>query len=188
MNWIDTATGETSALHQEAFWERLRSDLRDGTFWADRIGALRNQPAERLKLAVENLPLPAAFREAAVAVRAMVRDCMKRGDAFTTELGLLYWLAAVESFGVPYSEVLRQPGFNVLQSIPGDVIKGLPFTYAQLGYEHLGLLTKTDIKWLVGAWGEPLEHSTLNRLHNSTWRSFELQEKARQDSGERPPR
>lgn len=181
MNWLNTTDAQSSAANQLAFWDKIRADLRDGTFWADRITELRDQPIERLKLAIENLPLPAAFREAAIATRAAVRERIKKNEDFADELAVLYWLAAMESFGIPYSEYLRQPGFNVLQSIPCDVIKSLPFSYSRLGYKHLGLLNKSDIKWCVAHWGEPLNHTTLNKLCAETWRKFEVEEKLRQE-------
>ena len=142
---------------------------------------LREEPLKRLRLALENLPLPAAFREAAVAVRAIIREKQKAKSEFTEDVVLLYWLAAVESFGLPYSEFLCQPGFNVLESIPGNVIKSLPFSYQDLGYNQLSLLNKTDIKWCVARWGEPNQHTTLNALHNAVWRKYEreLPEKQR---------
>lgn len=181
MKWLDTSDARNSAQAQDARWDQLRAELRDGTFWADRIAQFRDQPVERLKLAIENLPLPAAFREAAIATRALVRARIQRGEDVTQELALLYWLAAVESFGLPYSEHLRQPGFNVLQSVPGDVIKALPFSYAQLGYKQLGLLNKTDVKWFVAQWGEPIGHTTLNALHYDIWQKYEIEEKSRQE-------
>lgn len=181
MKWLNTSDTQSSAANQAAFWDKLRADLQDGTFWADRITEFRDQPIERLKLAIENLPLPAAFREAAIAIRALIRERIKKNEDFADELALLYWLAAVESFGVPYSEYLQQPGFNVLQSIPGAVIKCLPFSYSQLGYKHLRLLNKTDVKWCVARWGESLDHTTLNKLHAETWRKFEIEEQIRQD-------
>lgn len=181
MKWLDTSDTQSSAANQTAFWDKLRADLHAGTFWADRITKLRDQPIERLKLAIENLPLPAAFREAAIATRSVIRERIKNNDDIAEELALLYRLAAVESFGIPYSAYLQQPGFNVLQSIPGDIIKSLPFSYSQLGYKQLSLLNKTDIQWCVARWGEPLNHTTLNKLHSDTWRNFEIEEKLRQE-------
>lgn len=179
MKWLD-ATDQDTAANSVVFWNNHRAALQNGTFWADRIVRFRNQPVARLKLAIENLPLPAAFREAAVAIRALVRARAALKEDFTDELVLLYWLAAIESFGVPYSEFLRQPGFYVLQSIPGKVIKALPFTYTQLGYKHLGLLNKTDTKWCIARWGEPVSHTTLNQLHCELWHKYEVDEQAQQ--------
>ncbi len=149
--------------------------MASGEFWADRIASLRNDPERRLLLALDNLPLPAAFREAAVAVRALVRAKKKLRVACNDELTLLYWLAAVNSFSVPYSETLKEPGYNVMQSIPGTTIKTLPFTYNELGHEHLTLLSKTDVKWIEEAWGAPISHRTLHTMHITLWRDFEEQ-------------
>ncbi len=157
----------------EAFWNKQRADLRDGSFWADRITRFRNAPLERLQLAIQNLPLPGAFSEAAVATRSLIRQRIKAKVDYADELVFLYWLAAIESFGVPYSEYLQQPGFNVLESIPSAVIKSLPFTYQQLGYEQLRLLNDTDVKWCKACWGEPANHSTLHALHIDVWQNYE---------------
>lgn len=86
---------------------------------------------------MENLPLPGAFNEAAVAVRALIRGQRKVSEDAGLSLQLLYWLAAVASFSIPYSKVLQEPGFNVVECIPGEVVRGLRFSYRELGHEHL---------------------------------------------------
>jgi hypothetical protein len=181
MKWLDTSSINQTQINSAEFWENLQTDINEGSFWADRIKKLHNEPIQRLQLALQNLPLPAGFREAAIAIRTLVRLKLSKNFEFTDEIALLYWLAAVESFGIPYSEFLRQPGFNVLESVPGNVIKSLPFSYQKLGYKHLGLLNKTDIKWCIACWGEPNQHTTLNALHSELWQKYEreLPEKQR---------
>lgn len=122
---------------------------------------------------MENLPVTGAFTEAAVAVRALIRHQRKKGLDGGSWLQLLYWLAAVASFSIPYSTVLQEPGFNVMETIPGEVIHGLRFSYRELGHKHLSLLNKTDIKWLEKAWGEPTSHTTLHELHKDVWGEYE---------------
>jgi len=181
MKWLDTTNAENSQAAQAARWNQLRADLQGEAFWADRIKQFKDQPIQRLRVAIANLPLPAAFREAAVATRALIKARLKRGEDHTDELVLLYWLGAIESFGLQYSEYLKQPGFNVLQFVPGQVIKSLPFTYDQLGYKQLGLLNKTDAKWCTSLWGEPQAHTTLNALHSDLWHEYEEVERQRQE-------
>lgn len=183
MKWLDTSSANQTQGNSIEFWEKLRADMNEGLFWADRIKELRDEPTQRLQLALQNLPLPAAFREAIIAVRALVREKLSKNSKFADEVALLYWLAAVESFGLPYSEFLCQPGFNVLESVPGSVIKSLPFSYQELGYKQLSLLNKTDIKWCIACWGEPNQHTTLNALHNEVWQKYEreLPEKQHMD-------
>src|SRR5437773_7789187 len=99
------------------FWDRQRESLRTGSFWADRIRSARDQPNERLRIALENLPLPAAFREAAVALRQIMRDRFKMAESNEEELKFLYSLAAVESFvsATAYIEELAEPAWNAVE-------------------------------------------------------------------------
>ncbi len=171
--WHKTINAADSKAFSEGFWLKHRVDIESGTFWADRIKTLKEAPLERLKLALDNLPLPAAFREAAVATRSIIRAKRKAEEQFDRELHLLYWLAAIDSFGIPYSSRLQTPGYNVMELVPGEELKALPFSYATLGYEKLPLLNKTDAKWLTQSWGEPKRHTTLNKVHREAWVKYE---------------
>jgi hypothetical protein len=178
-SWHKTETDLGAEKHSGDFWSRHRDELQSGEFWGDRIKKLRGEPAKRLAVALENMPLPVSFREAAVATRALIRDKRKQKNSYDEELALLYWLAAINSFSIPYSEVLKEPGYNVIESIPGKRLKGLPFSYKSLGYEKLELLNKTDIKWLNEVWGEPDAHTTLHEMHNNVWVEYELRLKGK---------
>lgn len=125
--------------------------------------------------------MPAAFREALIAIHALIRLKRTKSESYEDEITLLYFLAAIHSFSIPYSAVLKEPGFNVIQSMPGDTFKNLSFTYKELGYENLLLLKKTDKKFLIELWGEPEQHSTLNLIHNNLWREYELKLKNSRD-------
>ncbi len=173
MSWINTQTDKDVKERVSQFWNKMRSDLKNERFWADKIKEFKEEPAKRLALAMENLPLPAAFREAAVALRTLIRQKKKDKEDYIDELTLLYWFAAINSFSIPYSNYLKQPGYNVFESIPGNVIKTLEFSYLDLGYEHLELLNKTDVKLLVELWGEPKKHTTLHKIHKDIWSQYE---------------
>ena len=146
-SWHKTETDLDADKYAVDFWSRHRVELQSGEFWADHIRKLKGEPEKRLALAIENLPLPASFREAAIATRALIR--------------------------------LKEPGYNVVESVPGKKLKGLPFSYKSLGYTKLELLNKTDIKWLSELWGEPEEHTTLHEMHNDVWREYEGKLKAK---------
>jgi hypothetical protein len=179
--WHKTTSDEEAEARLVDLWSRHAAELRAGKFWADRLKELKGEPVERLKLALENLPLPASFREAAVATRALIREKRKAGEKYGEELALLYWLAAINSFSIPYSTVLREPGYNVIESIPADRLMNVPFTYTELGFEKLELLNKTDIKWLTEAWGVPSRHTTLHDMHMDMWREYEAKLKKKRD-------
>ena len=192
--WFETSeTDETVSLSEKRWGSVVTDLLTDGAvihnqnfeltdegklarkeiFWADEIKKSRDNPEERLKIAIKNLPLPAAFREAAIALRAKIRSKRKAKISFDAELEMLYLLAAIESFGIPYSQNLKLPGYNVLSFIPAETIKNLTFSFDSLGFENLELLKKTDKKLLIEHWGTPKNHSTLNELHQDVWLKFE---------------
>lgn len=171
--WIDTDADLAATERASDFWTVLREDLDAGAFWADRIKQYRGDPARRLRTALDNLPLPAAFREAAIATRALIREKRRNEEPYEEELACLYWLAAIRSFMLAYSERLKEPGFNIMESIPGKRVRSLAFTYAKLGTEKLALLNKTDRKWMREAWGEPDTHTTLNAMHQDVWSEYE---------------
>ena len=171
--WLDTNSYNEAQEFGEDFWVAMRQGIDTGAFWADRIKQYRNEPGKRLEEAIAHIPLPAAFEHAAVALRAIIRSKRKLSEPYANELGLLYWIAAVNSFTLPYAERLKQPGYNVIASIPGERIRALSVDYRTLGYSKLNLLTKTDIKWLIATHGEPQSHATLNQLHRALWDEYE---------------
>jgi hypothetical protein len=185
MRWIDTEQPDEASLQSHEFWANHREALQSDEFWADKIKELKEDPEARLDLALDNLPLPAAFREAAAALRALIRIERKEGSEWQSRLKRLYDLAAYESLMLDYAPRLQEPGYNVMESIPGRVVTELEFSYDTLGYRDLRLLNKTDAKWLVEAWGEPTRHSTLNATHKAVWDRFEdaLMKRQKEHSG-----
>jgi hypothetical protein len=171
--WLSSTRTDDSGTRSEQFWSDIRRDAQAGEFWADQVRRAKDDSRQRLQIALKMLPLPAAFREAAVAVRTMIREARKDRRSTGRQLELLYWLAAVASFSVPYAARSRQPGVNVMEVGSGAEIAALPFTYDALGYERLDLLTATDKQAIAAAWGEPGSHSTLNALHRDVWERYE---------------
>jgi hypothetical protein len=155
----------------EDFWERHRTSIAEGSFWSDEIHKVRDQTHERLRIAVENLPLPAAFREAAIALRQIIRDRRKAKEPNEQESLFLYSLAAVESFtsATKYLEDLGEPSWNALEMMSADDWQSLTFEWSSLGCNELPLLTKTDRRQMIDRWGEPPVHTNLRRLHENVW-------------------
>lgn len=172
-SWHKTESDTEADKHAKDFWSRHKTELDSGEFWADRIKKMKGEPIKRLSLALDNKPLPASFREAAVAIRSLIKEKRKSKESYEDELALLYWLAAINSFSIPYSDVLQEPGYNVIESIHGKILKNMSFTYDTLGFKKLALLNKTDIKWIVEEWGEPNKHATLHDIHIDVWREYE---------------
>ncbi len=141
-----------------------------GVFWIDDFETLEVDPAERLVLARRYMPLPAAFREAATALRALIRASSKQQADGGDLLAQLYLTAAQGNFllTTPYVAGVG-PCYDVAASIPRTVWERLSMPYAAIGYKHLQLLTWTDCSWLVATWGEPDTHSSARAYHQSVW-------------------
>jgi hypothetical protein len=187
MLWIDTKTNEEARWRGEAQWTPVWTENEDGSatagvpgpekvegrFWGDAIKEVQDDPAARLAMAERYLPLPGAFSEMAVARRAIIRQLKKEGKPFDQELHQLHYWAALSSWSVPYSEVLGEPGFNVLESTPYAKLAGLVLAYDVIGCDELLGLNKTDRKMMREAWGEPKAHTTAHALYSELWRKQE---------------
>ena len=144
-----------------------------GVFWADDIQTLEEDPEVRLAAAQVYLPLPAAFREAATALRALIRARSKQSADGSDLLSQLYLIAAQESFLLATPHVPGVgPSSNVAITIPGQVWQQLPMPYAVIGYHYLPLLDWTDCRWFVAAWGEPDTHCSAQDFHQAVWDEY----------------
>ena len=171
---LPVETDEEYDDRRDNFWLETKDSIADDTFWADRIKGTHDNPLQRLNLALENLPLPAAFRESAVALRAMVRSKRREQHDYATELKALYELALLYSFLQPdeYCEELQEPSYNVAEAVPKSHYDPFTGDYQTLGYSQLRRLGKTDIKWLVEAWGEPQTHTTIRALQSDRYQEY----------------
>jgi len=148
-------------LHAMDLWGRT---IEKG--YRENLDGLQDNPEKRLELGLKGLPFPYDFREATISLRAIIREKRKSKQDYEDELRLLYWLSAISSFST-------LSGFNVIEMFPRERLKDLNFTYENLGYEKLELLSKTDKKWIVDLWGEPHQHTTLHDVHIDIWHEYE---------------
>jgi len=126
MLWVETRTPQEAKEVYERTWGIQCKDTARGVefsvrgdglyenaeFWAHAIQKVRDNPHERLKMPKRHLPLPAAFREAAVALRAIIRSSRKEKISYDGALEELYRLAGFWSFYVPYAPRLQQAGYT----------------------------------------------------------------------------
>jgi hypothetical protein len=124
-------------------------------FWADAIKEARADPAAGLAMAKKHLPLPAAFREAAIALRAMIRAKRKDDQAIEIELGELHRLAAIASLA----------NYDSLEITCFATIEALDLSPKALGWDELPLLNKTDVKLMAEIWPPPSKHTTAEWLY-----------------------
>lgn len=141
-----------------------------GVFWAEHLKTVKGRPAERLSLALDFLPLPGAFREAAIALRAMIRAQRKKGEPAGVLLEELYRLAALADLLLETPQVEGVgSSFNIAEAVGRSFWIGVDTPYEEVGYEELSLLNKTDIRWILEAWGEPSRHQKAHEFHGAFW-------------------
>jgi hypothetical protein len=142
----------------------------------------------RLEDALKALPAENAYQEAAKALRKMFaervngdgNDLLEQLHGLAVEHAFLYgtmrlgwqhpankydhdcglWVTMVQSLAKPEDrQRVREP-------------------YRVIGYQHLPLLTKTDVKRLVVAFGEPGAHEKPRERHANIWTGYRRAAKA----------
>lgn len=164
MIWLETRSQSDAERRRMAMWGTAISETpegglvgrvdgdglyEDGRFWADAIRDTYDDPPRRLEMAKRNLPLPAAFREAAIALRAIIRAKRKLSEPFELELAELHKLAAIASLA-PYDS---------LDITPFAEIEKLDLSAGNVGWDELALLNKTDRQLMAETWPAPSRHT-----------------------------
>ncbi|MBX4883831.1 hypothetical protein HJA90_09540 [Rhizobium bangladeshense] len=169
--WVDTATDEEARALDRDMWELVGYEYPDGTFvaqapgpapengefWYDALNRIKNDPDQRYAMARRHLPLPAAWREMAVALRAKIRKARKEKVGYEDHLRELHHLAAMSSYA----------GYGYIQRVPYARLASLDLGYNRVGCDRLPLLGATDCRWMRELWGEPKEHSTAADLYET---------------------
>lgn len=183
MLWLDTRTDAEAIARSDRIWTPVGRDTENdgfvatvpgpeperGKFWGDGIKGLADDPQARLEVARRQLPLPGAFRQMALALRALIREKKKKGEDFEPLLRELHHFGAVSSWSLPYNEIAREPGFNVIERTPYAKLVALDLGWDTIGCDELLLLNKTDRALMRQAWREPRRHTTANALYHDLW-------------------
>lgn len=173
MLWFNETQEDVNKRIMSGINPSLGGTATEDSFWLTEVQRNKTNPYKRYQSALKGLPYPAAFREAALGLRAIIRDKAKNKQSFEKELTELYKIAVWQSFSMPYSERTKMVGYRILERIPGSVIANLDYDYQDIGYEKLELINKTDAKKLVELWGEPNGHKTLLEAYPKLWMKYE---------------
>ena len=188
MLWIETETDADALELQQGKWRptvfeegnslsaKIDGDhlYEGGVFWSDACRKLKSYPKDRLAIAIRQMPLPGAFKEACISLQALIRESRKHEIDYSEHLSKLHFYAAVSSFCLPYSKTLQTPGFNIFESMPFSVFENrMDLSWHQIGYKSLYLLNKTDVSWMLELWGEPKRHRSTHELYSAIWQEYE---------------
>jgi hypothetical protein len=167
MLWTETKTGADCESRHAAMWGLVVKQTDDGLvsksrgeglyeggeFWSEGIARLKNDPLARLEMALRHLPLPAAFREASIALRAMIRSKRKAKLPYDEELRQLHRLGAMASLA-PYDD---------LEMTPYTEVERIDLRPETIGWNEI--VGTMDAKWMAEAWSEPKQHTTAKALY-----------------------
>ena len=117
----------------------------------------------------KRIPVPYAFTQIAIAIRKDIRARRKAKKNTKPLLLKLYHWAVVENFfdSVNWGSIIND---RILFSTARPFVRGVKAPYETIGYHNLALLKKTDVKWLVEAFGEPVSHSSARDANLELWR------------------
>jgi hypothetical protein len=137
-------------------------------FWYGKVKKLKAKGDNQavIRECIKSLPYPAAFREIAIAIRKQIHLARKQKDDYSQQLEMLYHFAVVESFfsDIEWGKIIND---KILTRVSRSFVDRVQHPYRTIGYSKLPL-QKTDIKWIVDAWGEPNDH------HNAAFANREL--------------
>lgn len=147
--WFDEATQK----------RRLRDDSVKKYEWLVPFLPLELAKLDQLKPFLVRGPI--ASVEIAKVFRALIRERRKVKQPYDDLLRALYGACILNHF----EESLVFEG-TVAYAMTGYVgiqeLQEIRIEYSSLGYEHIRTLSKTDVKWLVEIFGEPVKHQSFN--------------------------
>jgi DNA polymerase-3 subunit epsilon len=149
----------------DQWWEeesqnrRLREGSNKAYAWLSPFVPREFAKLEQLKKVMQQGPHGAT--ELAKAVRAIVREKRKAKEPHTDLLKALYGACVLADVSASLGFEGTQPHY-MARFVSLEELEQVQCDYATLGYQFIQALGKTDIKWLVEAFGEPAEHQSFD--------------------------
>lgn len=96
-------------------------------------------------------------------LRAMIRECRASKKPYEELLLALYGLSVAADFSASL-EFEGVSAYHMAQFVDLNDVRKIKLDFSSMGYQCINSLAKTDIKWLVEAFGEPVEHQSFDSL------------------------
>lgn len=113
---------------------------------------------------------PLQAKALAKEFRAVVRERRKLKQSHEDVLRALYGACVMADFVDSLLFEGYQP-HHMAQFVSVTELQAVQLDYAEMGYQCIEALGKTDIKWLVEAFGEPAEHLSFNAAWPAVWQN-----------------
>ena len=145
--------------------------------WQDELAELKKAGdiLGALALCEHEFPLWGAFNQACIVLRGQLKSPELTETQTDDLLTQLYRTAAIAELIHDKSPEYQHLTLNQLKALELRSAEALDMPYANLGYAHLRLIRKSDIRLMQARWGRPLLHSTPRKLHRQWWQQITSQ-------------
>ncbi len=142
--------------------------------WQEELAELKKAGDILGALAVceHEFPLWGAYNQACIVIRAKLRSSELNENELDSLLTQLYRTAATAELLHDKSPQFRRLKLSQLKKLKLQQTEKLDMPYSELGYAHLRLINKGDIKLMQARWGRPLNHLAPRQLHQAWWKEI----------------
>jgi DNA polymerase-3 subunit epsilon len=99
----------------------------------------------------------------AKVLRALIRDCRKAKEPYKDLLQALYGACVMADLSASLEFEGTQPHY-MARFVDINELHRVQLDFKTMGYQCIKSLSKTDVKWLVGTFGEPAGHQSFDAL------------------------
>lgn len=142
-----------------------------GKTWLQRVAELKKDDRldEAVSICQQEFPLWGAYNQACIIERLRLKQAGGNAEQEQAFLERLYRLAATAELLHDKSEETEAVPLSQLRRLDLDSVEELDFPYRELGYAHLRLVRKSDIKLMLAHWGRPAGHLLPREYHRDWW-------------------
>lgn len=139
--------------------------------WQGEIAQLKAESrfAEAYTLCRRYFPLWGAYNQYCMVLRTELKAAGTDPVKYPQLLESLYRTAVIAELLHDKSTESSKLTNAELRKLDLDAVAELPFPFTEIGYAHLRLIRKGDVKQLVDAWGRPQGHAPPRQFHAEWW-------------------
>jgi hypothetical protein len=141
--------------------------------WLNEVAELKKKGElqQAMQVCEQEFPLWGAYNQACIIERLRLKQCKDKAEQETI-LNRLYQLAASAELLHDKSEDAEHLTPVQLKSLDLSKLAEIKHDYREIGYAHLRLIRKSDVKSMIGSWGRPDQHQLPRQVHSHWWQTF----------------
>ena len=141
--------------------------------WLNEVAELKKKGElqQAMSICEQEFPLWGAYNQACIIERLRLKQCKEQAEQESI-LHRLYQLAASAELLHDKSESAEHLTPVQLKSLDLSKLAELKHDYMEIGYAHLRLIRKSDVKSMIGSWGRPNQHQLPRQVHSHWWQAF----------------